>query len=361
MSDERLAALGYGDPQRRAFDDAGAPPGCVPGRIVASHGALHRVATEAGELLAETAGRLRHEARSPLDLPAVGDFVALLPRTGEGRGAIHRVLPRRSRFVRGAAGEQTREQVVAANVDVVFLVSGLDRDYNLRRIERYLSLAFESGALPVVVLNKADLREDAAACLEEVAAVAPGTPVHLLSAKGHQGLDELGTYLRPRQTVALLGSSGVGKSTLVNALLGRTHFRTREVREIDQRGRHTTTHRELVALPGGALLIDTPGMRELQLWDAEAGIADAFADVTALAVDCRFRDCGHADEPGCAVTAAASSGSLPRERLESYRKLQAELRALGERQDALARRATRRRWASIHKTARKHKPRGWRS
>jgi ribosome biogenesis GTPase len=353
--------LGLDERRRTDFAEADKPVEAVPGRVVASHGALHRVATEAAEVLAEPSGRLRHEARSPLDLPAVGDFVVLVPRRAEERGTIHSLLPRSSRFVRGAAGETTREQVVAANVDSVFLVSGLDRDYNPRRIERYLSLAYDSGALPVVLLNKADLREDAASCLEEITALAAGTPVHLVSAKPGIGLEALAEYLRPRQTVALLGSSGVGKSTIVNRLLGREHFRTREVREADQRGRHTTTHRELVVLPGGALLIDTPGMRELQLWESEDGVAEAFSDVTALAPECRFRDCQHGDEPGCAVVAAVDGGRLAPQRLESFHKLQAELRSLAERQDVMARRASGRRWGSMIKSAKKHKPRGWRS
>ena len=359
MSPGRLSELGFDANQRAAFDlMATGDEQLVPGRIVASHGALHRVATETSEVLAEISGRLRHEARSVLDLPAVGDFVAAALRTGEERGTIHAVLPRRSRFVRGAAGENTREQVVAANVDSVFLVSGLDRDFNPRRIERYLSLAFDSGAVPVILLNKADLRDDADQCLAQVVALAPGTPVHLLSARPGVGLDALEDYLQPRRTLALLGSSGVGKSTIVNKLLGREHFPTREVRLVDQRGRHTTSHRELVSLPGGALLIDTPGMRELQLWSAGSGVSDAFTDIVELAPDCRFRDCGHGNEPGCAVTAAIRNGALPAARLESYAKLQAELKALETRQDALARRTQRKSWASIHKSARKHKPRG---
>jgi ribosome biogenesis GTPase len=357
LSADRLAALGFDAARRRSFEELEAGSGLEPGRVVACHGSLQRVATDAAELLCDVAGRLRHAAESALDLPAVGDFVAVASRPAEERGTIHDVLPRTSRFVRGAAGEQTRAQVVAANVDSVFLVCGLDRDYNPRRVERYLSLAFESGAQPVVLLNKADLHAQPEACRREIEGLAPGTPVHVLSAKPGLGLETLDPYLHPRRTVALLGSSGVGKSTLVNRLLGREHFPTREVRATDQRGRHTTSHRELVELPGGALLIDTPGMREIQLWDAEAGLSNAFADVSELATGCRFRDCRHGDEPGCAVTEAARRGALGVERLDGYRKLQAELRALERRQDALVRRAERRRWASIHKAARKHKPR----
>ena len=329
----------------------------VPGRVSAGHTRLHRVLTRHGELLAEVTGRLRHEARGPQDLPAVGDWVAVAPRLEEGRGTIHAVLPRRSAFVRRAAGPATAAQVLAANVDTVFLVAGLDGDFSPRRVERALVLAWESGASPVVLLNKADLGGDLEARRREIEAAAPGVPVHAVSALLGDGLDALASYLAPGRTVALLGSSGVGKSTLVNRLLGRERQPTAPVRAHDQTGRHTTTHRELIVLPGGAVLLDTPGLREIQLWATEDGLLAAFDDVARLAAGCRFRDCRHRDEPGCAVRAAVAAGDLSAERLESHRKLEAELRHLEVRADVGLQREQKAKWRAIHKAARRHRPR----
>jgi ribosome biogenesis GTPase len=334
--------------------------GLAPGRVVAAHTPrLLRVGMADAERLAGVAGSLWHAAASPLDLPAVGDWVAVRRSEESHRPVVQAVLPRRTAFVRRAPGERTAAQVLAANVDTVFLVVGLDRDFNLRRLERTLVLAWESGAEPVVVLNKADL---AASSLDvrraEVAGVAAGVPLLVLAAKHGQGLDALAPWLVAGRTVALLGSSGVGKSTIVNRLLGQEKQRTQEVRDTDQRGRHTTTHRELVALPGGALLLDTPGLREIQLWSAGAGLDAAFDDIVSLAAACRFRDCGHGTEPGCAVRAAAEEGRLDPRRLESFRKLQRELRALEVREDPLRRREERGRWKAIHKAMRKDAKRG---
>ena len=233
-------------------------------------------------------------------------------------------LPRRSRFSRRAAGDPTEEQIVAANVDTVFLVSGLDGDFNPRRIERYVFVAMESGAAPVVVLNKADLVQDRDARVAEVRALAPDVPVHAVSCRNPDTLDVLRHYLTLGHTGALLGSSGVGKSTIVNRLIGRDLLPTRDVRESDSRGRHTSTARQLVPLPGGGLLIDTPGMRELQLWDSGEGMIGTFGDIEELAASCRFRDCRHRQEPGCAVRAGVAGGALSPGRLESYHKLQDE-------------------------------------
>ncbi len=280
--------------------------------------------------------------------------MALEAPGGKGRAVVHAVLPRRTAFVRRAAGEHTVKQVLAANVDTVFLVMGLDRDYNPRRIERALVLAWESGADPVVLLNKADLCDDVEARRVEIEAAAPGVPVRVIAAKPGQGLDDLAPWLEPGRTVALLGSSGVGKSTIVNQLLGEERQKTRSVRESDQRGRHTTTHRELVVLPGGGLLVDTPGLREIQLWASEDGLASAFEDVEKLAPGCKFRDCVHESEPGCAVLAAVDYGSLSEERLASYRKLRAEVRSLDIRDDPELQRAEKARWRSIHKSVKVH-------
>ncbi len=246
------------------------------------------------------------------------------------------MLPRRSAFSRKTPWLETKEQVVAANVDVVFLFQALPYDVNVRRLERYLATAWESGAAPVIVLTKSDLVGDLAPFLADVEAVAFGVPVHAVSNLTGAGLDAVRAHLVRGRTAALLGSSGVGKSTLVNTLLGRQVLETQDVRR-DGRGRHTTTHRELVLLPGGGVVLDTPGMRELQLWDADDGLQQAFSDVEALAERCRFRDCAHESEPGCAVRAALETGELGLERWQSYRRLQRELRALHERQDARTR------------------------
>ncbi len=324
----------------------------MPGRVVAGHTSLLRVRTDEGEALAAVAGSLRHRARAPEDRPAVGDWVALRPPGHGHRAVVQAVLPRRTAFVRRAAGRKDVAQVLAANVDAVFLVMGLDRDFSLRRIERALVLTWESGAVPVVLLNKADLCDDVPARRAEVEAVAPGVPVRAIAAKPGEGLDALIPWLVPGQTVALLGSSGVGKSTIVNRLLGREKQKTQEVLAADQRGRHTTTHRELVVLPGGALLLDTPGLREIQLWSDETGLQAAFEDVQDLAAGCRFTDCRHGAEPGCAVRAAVEEGRLDAARLDSFRKLRAELRALEIREDPLKRREERARWKAIHKSMR---------
>ncbi len=300
----------------------------MPGRVVLEHQHIYRVHTGADEVLARVTGRVRHTLGSREAFPAVGDWIALQPAgPNEEMGRIVDVLPRRGRFVRRAAGTVAEAQVVAANVDVVFLVSGLDHDFNVRRIERYLLAAMEGGAAPVVVLNKADLADDIEQVRETLAPVAGHVPVEVVSARSGQDVDALRQHIGPGKTAAFLGSSGVGKSTLINSLLGRDVQRTAEVRESDSRGRHTTTNRELIVLPGGGLLIDTPGMRELQLWDVSTGLDDAFEDVTAFGADCRFRDCTHDTEPDCAVKAAVAAGRLAAGRLANYQRLRREVLA----------------------------------
>jgi ribosome biogenesis GTPase len=346
-----LAPLGWRDDLDEAFAPYAAQ-GLDPARVVSQHRGVWELASEQGELDAEPAGRLRHEAASPVDFPAVGDWVAVAPPAGSGRGRIEAVLPRRSVFLRRAAGEQEVEQVVAANVDVVLLLTALTEDFNVRRLERYLTLAWESGAEPVVVLSKADLARDLPSLLAEVDSVAIGVPVHTVSARTGEGVDELRSYLTEGRTVALLGSSGVGKSTLVNALLGEERQAVQGLRN-DGRGRHTTVRRELIPVPGGGLLLDTPGMRELQLWDSDEGVERTFEDITSLAAQCRFNDCAHETEPGCAVLAAIEAGELAPERLESYRKLQRELAALERRSDPRAAAEVRRYWRQVNRDLRR--------
>ena len=332
-----LKEFGWDDGYAAAFEPY-ATEGFLPARVIKQQRDLSTLAGATGEVEACVTGRFRHQAASPADYPAVGDWVAMTDQDGH-RAVIHAVLPRRSAFVRKVAGEVVEAQVAASNVDTVFLVSGLDGDFNLRRIERYLTTAWTSGASPVIVLNKSDLRDDLPDVVTAVSLIAPGVPVVALSALGAGSLEALGPYLVPRRTVALLGSSGVGKSTLVNRLLGEERLATSPVSDAEAgRGRHTTTTRELVRLPGGALLIDTPGMRELQLWADEDGLDRAFDEIDRLAAGCRFRDCRHEQEPGCAVRSAVEAGTLDARRLASYLKLRRELGFLELKRDVKARR-----------------------
>ncbi|MEM7351614.1 MAG: ribosome small subunit-dependent GTPase A [Acidobacteriota bacterium] len=327
--------------------------GLEVGRIVLEHRHRCTVATAQDDLEAEVAGRLLHQADDTQGLPVVGDWVAI-QRTDTG-AMVHAVLQRGPTLSRHAAGRRTREQVVAANLDTVFLVMGLDGDFNLRRLERLLVTAWESGAAPVVVLNKADLCDDLEDRRQAVELTAPGAPVVAVSCLLGQGLGALRSHLVPRRTVALLGSSGVGKSSLINSLLGEERLRTGTVRAGDDRGCHTTTHRQLVELPGGALLIDNPGLRELQLWAGDAGLGQAFDDVAALATGCRFRDCTHQDEPGCAVRQSVVDGRFDSARLDSYHALERELQSSAIRRDQAARRAAGKKAQAMYRSAKKAK------
>lgn len=325
-----------------------------PGRVLIEFSHIYRVALADADIEATLSGRMKHHAESRAELPSVGDWVAIRQRPGHASGDIVGVVPRRTKFSRRMAGEVTGEQVVAANIDVVFIVTALDMDFSVRRIERYLLLTRESGASPVVVLTKPDLCDDVAARVAEVVIAVGDVPVQVMSPKSGEGIDALATHLAQGRTAALLGSSGVGKSTIINQLVGADVQKTREVRDTDSKGRHTTTHRELVRLPGGGLIIDTPGMRELQLWDASGGMRETFDDVDALAAACRFSDCKHREEPRCAVKQAVSEGRLDASRLESYHRLQGELAYLERQQDERAQIDEKRRAKVLTKAANKH-------
>jgi ribosome biogenesis GTPase / thiamine phosphate phosphatase len=331
-----LTELGWDAAWAAAFAPY-AEDGRVPARVAIEFNHIYRLAAASGDVQAELAGRMRHRAVGRHELAAVGDWVAVRTSSDSRTGTIEAILPRRSTFSRKVAGDLTEEQVVASNIDVVFLVMGLDRDYNPRRLERYLLLAFESGARPVVLLTKSDLVDDVEAPLDEIRALAPTIPVHATSARQDLGLDVILEQLGRGQTGALLGSSGVGKSTLINRLTGNDALRTREVRASDSRGRHTTRHRQLIVLPGRGVLIDTPGMRELQMWDIAEAVEETFDDIEQLANDCHFTNCRHAGEPRCAVVLAVQEGRLAADRLANYLKLQDEIRDLDARKDVRAR------------------------
>jgi len=328
--------------------------GLVAARVSLEHTHIYRVLTAEGERLARVSGRLRHDAQERADFPAVGDWVAIDPPQPGTDARIRAVLQRFSKFSRRAAGDPTEEQVLAANIDVAFLVSGLDLDFNPRRIERYLLTAWDSGATPIIVLNKADLVDDVPSFVEQVEPLAQGVPILAVSAKQPTSMASLRERLGRGKTAVLLGSSGVGKSSIANALVGEERLRTREVRMSDSRGRHTSTNRQMILVPDGGILIDTPGIRELQLWDTSESLESAFADVDALAESCRFRDCRHQGEPGCAVADAVSDGRLEAGRLESYRKLQLEQEFRSRQQDVHAQLEQKRRWKVLTKAANKH-------
>jgi ribosome biogenesis GTPase / thiamine phosphate phosphatase len=340
----RAAAEALGNPSRTT---------AVPGRVLAEHRERYAVSIADGEVSAVLAGRLRHSLDVREDLPAVGDWVGISSESGDGTAVVRFVVPRRSAFVRKSAGPVTEAQVVAANVDVALIATALPGDLSSRRLERYLTLAWESGATPVVVLTKSDLSDDVPSALNQAGLAAPGVDVIAVSAVSGDGIDLLSKWLEPSRTSVLLGSSGVGKSTLVNRLLGMAQQRTAIVASTGK-GRHTTTHRELVRLANGALLIDTPGMRELQLWAGDNGLDSTFADVDAFAASCRFRDCVHDQEPGCAVREAVASGELASERLEHWHRLRRELAFLARKQDERATAEQRARIRSLTRGVRAH-------
>jgi ribosome biogenesis GTPase len=319
----QLSSLGFGDDIRQQLGllrAARSEPRLEPARVIAEHRGAYQLVTESGLCTAELTGKLRHDAQDRRDLPAVGDWVALGPD-----GRVEALLPRKSVFVRKQAGQRPEPQVVAANIDYAFVVTSANADFNPRRIERYLAAIAESGARAVIVINKADLCDDVQAFASMLGPSAVGVPVTCVSALQGRGLEQLEPFLQGQPTIALVGSSGVGKSTIVNWLIAEQKQSTAPIREHDARGRHTTTHRELHALPAGGALIDTPGMRELAVWADEDPQIGSFEDIEALGQSCRFVDCQHRGQPGCAIARAVSEGSLDPARLAHYEKLQREL------------------------------------
>ena len=344
----QLVDAGWNDAVAAAFARI-AEPGDIPARVIAVHRSRIAVATERGELTATLDVSLLEG--DPVDRPATGDWIALCLDGPTAAPRARCVVPRRTAFIRRAAGQRPVAQVVAANIDDVLIVTALPNDVNVRRLERYLALAWESGAMPAVVLTKCDLLADASEHLAALRATAPGVDVVAVSATNTEGIDALHARLAPATTIALLGSSGVGKSTLVNRLAGFELMQTASIAN-DGRGRHTTTHRQLVRLPSGVLVIDTPGMRELQLWSADAGLAHTFEDITALSESCRFADCRHEREPGCAVSEAVATGTLDAARVKSWRKLTREAARAQKESDVVASAAERAKLRSLMRAVR---------
>ena len=345
---------GWSDALRLTFEPH-ALAGYLPGRIIVQQREANLVATDVGNLSARLSGRLRHEAREA-GHPAAGDWVAVSANAGEGTATLHAVLPRRTAFVRRAADSAHTLQVIAANIDVVFIVTSMNADLNPRRLERFLAAAWQSGARPVVVLTKSDLCDQPEVQAAQIATLAPGCPVLVVSVRLHLGLPALMNHITPGETCVLIGSSGAGKSTLVNALLGEERMATQEIRAADARGRHTTSYRQLVLLPGGGLILDTPGIREVGLIDAAEGLGTVFGDIESLAQNCRFRDCAHGTEPGCAVRDALDRGLLAADRWAHFQKLNRELTALGLTKDRVAQEIEHRRLAAsqrVYRSARK--------
>ncbi len=325
--------------------------GYIPGRVAIQNKNNYTVYSEHGELTAEVSGKMMFDAEDKEDYPSVGDWVVMRAILDEQKAIIDKVLPRHSIFSRKEAGSRTERQILASNIDTVFIMTSLNHDFNLRRLERYLVLALESGASPVIVLSKADLCEDITNKVNETNSIAGDIPVHVLSSIMHQGVDELKQYFDGNKTVAVLGSSGVGKSTFINTLLGDESLKTLDISSYKDKGHHATTRRELILIPTGGLIIDTPGMRELQLWEGGEGIENIFEDIEALVHKCKFSDCSHRKEPGCAVREAIENSELDEKRYESYLKMKRETRYFENRKDHKANLAEKNKWKKIHKQA----------
>lgn len=328
--------------------------GHIPGRVAIQNKNNYLVYTEHGELNAEVSGKFMFDAEDKEDYPAVGDWVVLRPILDEQKAIIDKVLPRQTVYSRKEAGGRTEKQILASNIDTAFLMTSLNHDFNLRRLERYMILSLESGTKPVIVLSKADICEDIDTKIKDTEQIADGIPIHVLSSITHRGIEELKHYFEGNKTVGVMGSSGVGKSTFTNVLLGDGKLKTLETSSYKDKGHHATTRRELILLPSGGLIMDTPGMRELQLWEGEEGIENVFDDIENLISDCKFSDCKHENEPGCAVREAIYNGELDKKRFESYMKIKREVRYFEFRKDHKANLAEKKKWKKIHKQAKEN-------
>jgi len=329
--------------------------GYVAMRIVRENRGQYVAYNEIGKFLCELPGKFRFDNEKKNQLPTVGDWVVVSVLPNEKKAMIHKILPRKSIFSRKASGEVTEEQSIATNIDTVFIITGLDLNYNLRRIERFLSIVVDSGALPVILLNKSDLCPEYEERKLEVEAIAQGVDVHTISAFNQEDLEKLKKYIKVGETIAFLGSSGVGKSTIINALLKTDQLKVNEVSQLGSRGRHTTTFRELIVLPDGGMVIDTPGIREIQVWGDEKVVNQVFDDIQELATNCRFSDCKHENEPGCAVLEAVKNGTLDEERHKSFLKFKKEYAYLSARQTMKASAVEKAHWKTITKAAKKLK------
>src|SRR3989339_337981 len=329
-----LTELGWNNQFNDSFN-AVKSENVFPARVATAQREIYSILSETGEYRAEITGKIRFNAASISDLPVVGDWVMARLSPEGNLAVIEAILPRKTKFSRKSPGEITEEQVLVSNIDIVFLVNGLDTDFNLRRIERYLILAVNSGIKPVILLNKTDLCDNLQERVEEVKSIATGHPIHTLSAANNMGIEFLDEYITKGVTVSFIGSSGVGKSTIINRLLGEERLKVGTVRESDGKGKHITTHRELILLPGGGIVIDNPGLRELRLWAEEDSLDTTFNDIKDIAANCRFKDCKHADEPGCAVRAAMENGALDPKRFNNYTKVKKELRYLATRKEKI--------------------------
>lgn len=341
-----LKSCGWNDFFEAYFSEYAAD-GLTPARVSVEHRNYYELYSVYGELTAEKSGKLFYQALDTSLLPAVGDWVVIRRLENEDKALIQAVLPRKTKFSRKKAGAVTEEQIVAANVDTVFIISSLNQELNLRRIERYLTLAWDNDVKPVIILSKADLSEDIFGSLAQVQDAFPGIDVNVISAKKKAGIGELLQFFEGNKTIAVIGSSGVGKSTLINALLDWKKMEVSEISLYKDKGRHTTTHRELSLVPGGGLIIDTPGMREIQLWEGSEGLSELFEDIEQLILECKFSDCKHESEPGCAIKAAIKNGSLDEKRFKSYKKLLSEVRFFTRKQNKKAMLEEKKKWKKL--------------